>query len=289
MVQAFELFFIQPAVAFQPPIDLLKRFRAQCIDPALGVRPHFDESGVAQHSKVLRGLRLSHPKPVGNRSHREWFTQQQADDLQPRRFGQSSERFQHRAQVFHNRNIRVKECNAELQPDTITSTQMRTALPLLLIASSLLISACGPSAATDTRADDVAALRAADEQWSATAAKNDLAGTVAFYADDAVVLPPNAPIAKDAKSIRESWAAMLAPNTNLSWKASKAEVAKSGELGYLYGTYEMSMKDPKGAPPVHDTGKFVEVWKKQADGKWKCIVDTYNSDSPVPAASEPKK
>ena len=29
-----------------------------------------------------------------------------------------------------------------------------------------------------------------------TAARNDLEGTVAFYADDAVLLPPNAPIAK---------------------------------------------------------------------------------------------
>jgi len=57
---------------------------------------------------------------------------------------------------------------------------------------------------------------------------------------------------------------------------------ESGELGYLYGTYELSIKDPKGGAPVHDTGKLVEIWKKQADGNWKCIVDTYNSDLPVP-------
>jgi ketosteroid isomerase-like protein len=29
---------------------------------------------------------------------------------------------------------------------------------------------------------------------------------------------------------------------------------------------------------VKDKGKYVEVWKKQADGKWKCIVDSYSSD-----------
>jgi len=31
----------------------------------------------------------------------------------------------------------------------------------------------------------------------------------------------------------------------------------------------------------------VEIWKKQSDGKWKCAVDTYNSDlpaAPAPAA-----
>ena len=166
---------------------------------------------------------------------------------------------------------------------------MRTALLLVLITSAILTTSCGPFAAVDNRAADAAAIQRLDEQWSATAAKNDVAGTVAFYANDAALLPPNAPIARDPKSIRESWAALLGPNTAVSWKVSKAEVAKSGELGYLYGTYELSIKDPKGGPPVHDTGKLVEIWKKQTDGKWKCIVDTYNSDLPLPSGSAAQK
>jgi ketosteroid isomerase-like protein len=167
--------------------------------------------------------------------------------------------------------------------------QMRTALFLFLLTSAFLNVSCAPSASVDSRAADAAAIQALDEQWSATAARNDLAGTVAFYADDAVLLPGNAPIAKDQKSIRASWAGLLGPNTVVSWKVSKVEVAKSGELGYLYGTYELSIKDAKGGPPVRDIGKLVEIWKKQADGKWKCIVDTYNSDLPVPDAPEAKK
>ena len=129
--------------------------------------------------------------------------------------------------------------------------------------------------------DEVTELRKLDEQWSAAAAKNDLEATLSFYADDAVVLPGNAPIATDKKAIREIWAGMLGPGTAVSWKVTKAEVAKSGELGYLYGTYELTMKDAKGGPPVKDNGKLVEIWKKQAEGKWKCIVDTYNSDLPL--------
>lgn len=166
--------------------------------------------------------------------------------------------------------------------------KIRTLPMSILVVSVLLAAGCAPSAPVDTQ-KGAAEIRALDEQWSATAAKNDLDGTVAFYADDAVLLPPNAPIATDKKSIRESWASLLGPNTDVSWKVSKAEVAKSGELGYLYGTYELSIKDPKGGPPVHDTGKLVEIWKKQADGKWKCIVDTYNSDLPAPAEPEAKK
>ena len=104
-----------------------------------------------------------------------------------------------------------------------------------------------------------------------------------------MLLPPNAPIAADQKSIRESWAGLLGPNTALSWKVSKVDVAKSGDLGYVHGTYSLAITDPKGGAPVHDTGKFVEIWKKQVDGKWKCIVDTYNSDLPAAPAPEVKK
>jgi ketosteroid isomerase-like protein len=167
--------------------------------------------------------------------------------------------------------------------------KIQSTLVLALTSFALVITSCVPSATADNRASDASALRALDEQWSATAARNDLAGTVAFYADDAVLLPPNAPIATDQKSIRDSWAALLGPNTAVSWKVSKVEVAKSGDLGYLYGTYTLSINDPNGGPPVRDTCKLVEIWRKQADGKWKCIVDTYNSDLPVPAAQESKK
>jgi len=164
---------------------------------------------------------------------------------------------------------------------------MRTALSLLLTTSAVLTAFVASPVAADKRAADAAVLQALDEQWSATAARKDLDGAVAFYADDAVLLPPNAPIARDRKSIRESWAALLDQSTTVSWRASKAEVAKSGELGYIYGTYELSLKDPRGGPA--DRGKLVEIWKKQADGKWKCIVDTYNSDLPATAAAPPDK
>jgi ketosteroid isomerase-like protein len=41
----------------------------------------------------------------------------------------------------------------------------------------------------------------------------------------------------------------------------------------------VTLKDSKGK--AVDSGKLVEVWKKQPDGKWKCVVDTYNSDLPA--------
>ena len=56
-------------------------------------------------------------------------------------------------------------------------------------------------------------------------------------------------------------------------------------MAYVLGTYQLTMKDPQGNP-VNDHGKFVEVWRKQADGKWKAVADTFNSDLPPSAPAK---
>ncbi len=59
-------------------------------------------------------------------------------------------------------------------------------------------------------------------------------------------------------------------------------VARSGEIGYVSGTWQFTVNDP-ARKPATDRGKFVEVLKKQADGTWKCTTDIWNSDLPLPA------
>jgi len=65
-------------------------------------------------------------------------------------------------------------------------------------------------------------------------------------------------------------------------------VAQSGDLAFSSGAYEVTLNDPTGKP-VNDRGKFLEVWKKQADGKWKCTMDIWNSDLPASAPAAPEK
>jgi ketosteroid isomerase-like protein len=124
----------------------------------------------------------------------------------------------------------------------------------------------------------------ADIQWSKAADAKDLERTVSYVADDSVMLPPNAPVASGKEAVRKSWSDMLAlPGLAISWQTTKAEVAKSGDLGYTWGTYVMTVNDAKGNPNT-DRGKYLTIWKKQPDGAWKSIVDTFNSDLPVPPA-----
>jgi ketosteroid isomerase-like protein len=58
----------------------------------------------------------------------------------------------------------------------------------------------------------------------------------------------------------------------MQWEPKGGVIARSGELGYTYGLYAIK-------PLGKDTtlyGTYVSIWKKQADGKWKFVLDSGN-------------
>lgn len=135
---------------------------------------------------------------------------------------------------------------------------------------------------------DEQTLRDLDAQWSKAAGAKDLDKTVSYYSDNAIVMPPNAPSATTKEAIRKAWRDLLtSPGAAISWKTTKVEVAQSGDIAYLSGTYELTMNDASGKP-ANEKGKYVEIFKKQADGTWKCVSDIWNSDLPASAPPEKK-
>jgi ketosteroid isomerase-like protein len=161
---------------------------------------------------------------------------------------------------------------------------MKTKTLIVTLTSGL--AAAAVCLAADTKIEQ--ALRDLDAQWCKAAQSKDVDKTVSYYADNAMVLPPNAAIATTKEAIRNVWKDLLAsPGLAISWKTTKVEVAKSGDMAYSSGTYELTMNDASGKP-VNDRGKYVVVWEKQANGKWKCGVDTWNSDLPASASPEKK-
>src|SRR5215472_18139880 len=161
-----------------------------------------------------------------------------------------------------------------------------TVCSLMLVA---FVGACSerpaaPSASADTRAADEAAVRKADADWAQAAQSKQADAWTAFYADDAVVLPPNSKMENAKEGIHKTIADLLAlPGLSMNWQTTKVEASRSGDLAYTYGTYELASNNAKGKP-VTDHGKYAEIWKKQSDGNWKCVLDTWSSDLPATPA-----
>jgi len=57
---------------------------------------------------------------------------------------------------------------------------------------------------------------------------------------------------------------------HFTWEPLAGDIAKSGELGYTYGTYTFK-KDT-----ILEQGTYVSIWKKNNDGNWKYVLDTGN-------------
>ena len=178
-----------------------------------------------------------------------------------------------------------------------SSSPSTTQISLLVLLALLSLSiACQTQPAADTRSADTRAadettLRNLDAEWSKAAGAKDVEKTASYYSDDALVLPPNSPTLQGKAAARGMWQGMFsAPGFGGGWKATKVDVATSGDFGYVTGTYEMNETDATGKPKT-DKGKYLEVWKKQADGTWKCVADMFSSDlpvSPAPAPAETK-
>jgi ketosteroid isomerase-like protein len=158
----------------------------------------------------------------------------------------------------------------------------------ILIAS---LSVCRPALAGPPGADLAAAeaaVRKADADWAAAANTAGVDAWMSFYGTDSIVLLPNDHLVSGTEQVRDAVTHLLTlPRLVVAWHPVKIEMARSGDLAYLTGAYELRFGDSHGMP-LSDRGKILELWKKQPDGAWKCVLDTWNSDgSAAQARAEP--
>ena len=143
-----------------------------------------------------------------------------------------------------------------------------------------LTAACQPASPAGLTDADKAAIDSAGQVFARNAMAGDFAVlTKAHYAEDAIVLPPNMPAATGHAAI-EAMFKTFPPIT--AFELRNEEVEGDGNLAYVRGRYTMTMSPP-GAAAIADTGKYLEIWRKQSDGSWKSVRDMFNSDVPLPA------
>lgn len=157
---------------------------------------------------------------------------------------------------------------------------------VLSLVMILLLVSCTqqqpPSPPPDTRAQDEAAIRRLAIEFDAAGQAKDVEKFLTFYAPDASLFPGGMPLATGPEAIRKVIGELMAlPGFALKFGQTKVEVARSGDLAYDNGTYELTANDAKGKP-VTEKGKYVTVWKKQPDGSWKVLCDIFNADHPTP-------
>jgi ketosteroid isomerase-like protein len=152
----------------------------------------------------------------------------------------------------------------------------RPALPLLLI-----LTAC-QSAPPLFDADAAARVLFETDRAFARLSDRTDPGTAfaAYMAPDGMMLP------RSSEGAVEGYDAVMDvfgdgdPGYRLLWQPRMAEVAAAGDMGWTWGQYQVVVDGE-----TVSTGKYVNVWKKQADGSWKVRVDMGNQH-PGPGREE---
>jgi len=152
---------------------------------------------------------------------------------------------------------------------------MKAIRQTIILLSILTMFAAG-CAVTDSepvpRADLNAELLAADLAFAALSGASDPKSAFAqFMAPNAIMLPRQGdPIIGYEQAIASFGEE---PGFELLWQPQLAEVAASGDFGWTWGTYQVAVNNQ-----TVSAGKYVNVWQRQDDGKWKVRLDMGNQD-----------
>jgi hypothetical protein len=145
---------------------------------------------------------------------------------------------------------------------------LRTLPSLLLLILILLPGACkGPDPETMKME-----LLEADRSFSELSAQKGMKIAFETYCDEeGVLLRPERTPVEGREAVTNLLGKMDDSAFRLTWTPLLARVARSGELGYTYGTYEQLVLENG---EIH-TGTYLTVWGKGKDG-WKFLLDTGN-------------
>jgi ketosteroid isomerase-like protein len=124
----------------------------------------------------------------------------------------------------------------------------------------------------------VALLFDLEAKFAADTAKGGGAAFAKWFADDAVTLSNGqAPVVgKTAIAASTKWSP---EDYQLTWTPEGGRMSPGGDMGFTWGHYEGHFKNRDGTPGV-TSGRYMTVWKKQADGSWKVELDSSNNEPP---------
>lgn len=117
----------------------------------------------------------------------------------------------------------------------------------------------------------VAALNAGDAQtWAAQ------------FTADAVQMPPHAP-ANCGRSKIASWSQAFLDQFRVDFALAATEVRILGDWAFECGNYTIGLTSNAGGPQLQDAGKYVTIYQREAEEKWRMARDIWNSDNPPPS------
>jgi ketosteroid isomerase-like protein len=147
---------------------------------------------------------------------------------------------------------------------------------LIILILPIALSACKEDK-VDTKTEGEKLMQLSRD-WSKSAATDSIEKTISYWAEDAIVMSPGEPALKGKQAIRGMIeGSSKIPGFRISWEPLSVVVSKSGDMAYMIEQNQITVNDSLGNP-ITQYNKSVTIWRKEADGSWKNVVDMWNAE-----------
>ncbi len=168
----------------------------------------------------------------------------------------------------------------------------RRGLPSILLISALASCAApAPPATPAAPPMDVAAIKdsiqAREKMWSAAFLAADGAAVAALYTEDAASIPTSGDWSRGREAIAKTQVAQFDSTTFTSREDITEEVIPAGpDHLFEVGHYSSAGTAKVGGKPRTSSGRYVVLWRKDADGVWRIHRDL-GAEAPAKAPAKP--
>lgn len=133
--------------------------------------------------------------------------------------------------------------------------------------------------------DDEGAIKSVFKQVDDAINAGDLAGYLASYVDDCVVLPPNTEVIMGKEGYR-AFAQPIIDQFDIDETIRVEEAEVVGDWAFARTSYVWRLTPKAGGAAVEEVGKMITILGRQADGSWRISRIMWNSDSSPAGAAE---
>ena len=139
----------------------------------------------------------------------------------------------------------------------------------------LALAACTPSAPAESEADAIAAIAEFNRQYLEAINTGDIDALAALTTEDHMMISSGgAPMVGKQALVDAMTSAFARLDFDESW--APEETVVSGDLAYQRGTFVVNAMPKAGGEPVHMTGNFLRIYRRQPDGRWLMVRDNFN-------------
>jgi len=131
--------------------------------------------------------------------------------------------------------------------------------------------------------DVAGAIAAARDAFIAALRGGDALAAADAYTQDARLMAPSSEVLIGRAAIAGFWRAGLDVGVSaIDLLAQEVELERGGDLAYEIGRYVLQVQPaPTSSEPVVDRGRYLLVYRREADGVWRRAVETFNPDVPA--------